>query len=98
MYIPSQTVGLFKLTDGMLIGWMSPNKFLLESNETPLSAGKLTEAETTWISSMMPIGSTVGTLVFGFIANKFGRKIPLIALLVPSIVRHNIQRVSSNCN
>ncbi|KAG4079717.1 hypothetical protein HA402_004422 [Bradysia odoriphaga] len=69
----------------MLIGWMSPNKILLESDETPLTFGKLSEEQTTWISSMMPIGGTTGTIIFGFIVNKFGRKFPLIALIVPSI-------------
>lgn len=64
-------------------GWASPNDLLLQSDESPLPTGKISVEESAWISSMLAISGLFGPVLFGLIANKFGRKAPLMALTVP---------------
>lgn len=59
--------------------------YLLMSDETPLSH-KIDWDEATWIASLLSIGSMFGNIFFGYITNKFGRKIPLIVTAIPTIV------------
>lgn len=69
----------------MAEGWPSPSIFLLESDETPLPSGKITVEEASWIASLLSIGCLFGN-VFGYITNKFGRKVTLIFISIPTIV------------
>lgn len=55
------------------------------SNETPLSH-IITMDEATSIASLLGIGCMFGNIFFGYITNKFGRKIPLIITTIPTIV------------
>lgn len=45
-----------------------------------MPSGPLSVEETTWITSILPIGIFVGSLSYGFIANKIGRKWSFISL------------------
>lgn len=66
-------------------GWTSPSIFLLETDETPLPSGKITVEEASWIASLLSIGCLFGN-VFGYVTNKFGRKVTLIFISIPTIV------------
>ncbi|XP_037040478.1 facilitated trehalose transporter Tret1-like isoform X2 [Bradysia coprophila] len=84
-YLAAVVVGLLKLSDGMLIGWVSPNLILLKSNNTILPA-PLTEDEASWLPTVMPIGALAGILVYGFVTKLYGRKIPQLLLSIPAII------------
>lgn len=81
----------------MINGWPSPSIILLESDETPLPSGKLTRDEISWITSVMEFGAFVGSLIFGVIANKFGRKCALICLSISMIVNTHQIKLNSIC-
>ncbi|KAG4078589.1 hypothetical protein HA402_003236 [Bradysia odoriphaga] len=84
-YLAAIVVGLFKLSDGMLIGWVSPNLILLQSNNTILPE-PLTEDQASWLPTIMPIGALAGILVYGFVTKLFGRKIPQLLVSIPAII------------
>lgn len=72
---------------GVTCGWASPNIALLTSNDSPLPSGKITMEQASWIASLICFGGLIGNIFFGFITAKFGRKIPLIFMSIPTIVR-----------
>lgn len=68
-------------------GWSSPMNILLTSGDTPLPSGKITMEEASWITSLLSVGALICNIVFGYISNNFGRKIPLLVISIPMIVR-----------
>lgn len=62
---------------------------VLLSDESPLPTGKITMDEASYVASLVNAGGAIGTAFFGSITNKFGRKNPLIAITIPTIVRMN---------
>lgn len=70
---------------GITCGWTSPNELVLKSEKTPLPSGPVNQSEFSWIVSLLCIGGAVGNIVFGVVAEKCGRKVPLMCLSVPLI-------------
>lgn len=60
---------------------------LLTSDDTPLPSGVITMDQASWITSLLSIGALFSNIVFGFIANHLGRKILLVLIGIPMIVR-----------
>lgn len=71
---------------GIMCGWSSPAIFLLTSDKSPLSTGKITVDQASWITSLNAAGMMITSIFVGSLANKYGRKWPLILLTIPSIV------------
>lgn len=90
-YLATIIVNLLPLGYGVTCGWSSPNVILLTSNETPLPSGPITMEQASWVASYICVGALFGNMFFGFITNKFGRKIPLIIIAIPTIVRDSLQ-------
>lgn len=67
-------------------GWSSPSNVLLTSDDTPLPSGKITMEEASWVTSLLSVGALICQIVFGYITNNFGRKIPMLIITVPTIV------------
>lgn len=74
---------------GIMNGWPSPAIFLLTSAKSPLATGEITITQASWIASLKPVGMVLGSIFISMIANKFGRKRPLLAVTVPAIVRQS---------
>ncbi|XP_055308413.1 facilitated trehalose transporter Tret1-like [Sitodiplosis mosellana] len=85
-YFAALVVNIFLMCYGVTCGWASPSIILLMSDETPLPSGKITMDEASYVASLICIGGLIGNIVFGFITNKFGRKIPLLFLTLPAII------------
>lgn len=71
----------------MTCGWGSPNIDLLSSKESPLPSGKIDKDEASWIASLLCFGGLIGNLFFGYVAKIWGRRLPLILISIPAIVR-----------
>lgn len=82
----SNIVSLMSICYGIASGWPSPNILLLESNETPLPTGKITMDEASSIVALMCIGGLISNIFFGYIADNFGRKVPLLMIVIPEMV------------
>uniref|UniRef100_A0A1L8DFA2 Putative sugar transporter n=3 Tax=Nyssomyia neivai TaxID=330878 RepID=A0A1L8DFA2_9DIPT len=73
---------------GITIGWASPSIPLLQSENSPLLSGPITEEDGSWINSIMCIGGLVGTLFFGWMGDYFGRKWSLYLVALPSMASY----------
>lgn len=80
-------MNLLTVSYGVTLGWPSAAILLLTSDESPLPSGKITLDEASWIASLLGIGALFGNLFFGFIIGKLGRKLPLMLLAIPTIVK-----------
>lgn len=70
--------------------WTSPifpKLYSNDSNKNPLGR-PITPVEDSWIVSLINIGAMIGTLPFGFLAEKFGRKPALLCIAVPHIIAY----------
>lgn len=68
--------------------WTSPVLPKLSSNDTegnPLGR-PITENEESWIGSLLPLGAAVGSLPFGILADKIGRRYTILFLGLPHLV------------
>lgn len=82
-------MNLLSIGYGVNAGWTSASVILLKSDETPLPTGKITMDEASWITSLLCVGGLAGNVLFGYVTNQFGRKIPLLLLAVPTVVSDN---------
>lgn len=67
-------VNISSIVYGINVGWASPVILLLLSTESPLAGGQVSKADASLFSSMLYIGGMVGTLIFGWLADRIGRK------------------------
>lgn len=67
---------------GAIAGWLSPSLSVLLSDESPLGA-PMTTVETSWVGSLICIGSICGHLSFRYISDRIGRKKCLMFLVLP---------------
>ncbi|XP_058819314.1 facilitated trehalose transporter Tret1-like [Topomyia yanbarensis] len=84
-YLAAICVNIISLSQGTAIGWLSPFLPLLISTESPLSTGPVTDIQATWIASLLCVGAIFGTVLFGWSADKFGRKFSLCIAALPLI-------------
>lgn len=70
----------------MVIGFTGPNLELFKSDDSPLASGKITTEEESWISSLSAFGAIGFTLVYGWLSERFGRKLAILLIGVPQTV------------
>lgn len=68
------------------VGWMATAVLLYDSDDCPLPSGRIQMDDIAWICSIIGIGGLVGTILVGWMADQFGRKNALLAMVVPQIV------------
>ena len=69
------SVIILLFSNGFSTGWNSPSFPVLQSEDSPLPSGPITEEETSWILSSMSPGCLLGSLLFGWIMEQWGRKV-----------------------
>lgn len=67
-------------------GWTSPSMPILLSEKSPLTGGPLTDAEASWIASIISIGCIAGIVAYGWAIEQFGRRWPGIFMGLPVTV------------
>lgn len=77
---------LLCLSYGLATGWTSAAIPLLQSSETPLEGGRISNDEASLIGSILTIGGLAGTLMFGYASNEFGRKKSIFLIAFPQII------------
>ncbi|XP_055918558.1 facilitated trehalose transporter Tret1-like [Eupeodes corollae] len=67
---------------GISLGWITPMIYKLHSASSPL-AFRISIEEASWIGSLSNVGGLAGTIFFGFLIDRVGRKICLYILPLP---------------
>lgn len=62
---------------------MAPNLVRFQTKDSPV--GRISPAEASLMVSSISIGILFGTLFYGFLADRCGRKWPLLGIAVPQI-------------
>lgn len=83
--IATLIVNIMGFSHGNAIGWLAPVLPVLQSDNSPLSSGKITINETSWIGAIVCIGGVIGNFCFGMIVDRVGRKISLCLLSLPHV-------------
>ncbi|GAB0091268.1 hypothetical protein DMENIID0001_060870 [Sergentomyia squamirostris] len=91
-------VNLCALVYGIVVGWPSPTMQILTSTESPLHSGPLTQHEVSLVNSIMTLGGMTGALIFGWVADRFGRKWPIIVGTMPQIISFILIATAKNVN
>nr|XP_967531.2 PREDICTED: facilitated trehalose transporter Tret1 [Tribolium castaneum] len=88
VYFSALSGNLLSFVTGTAIAWSSPT--LPKLNDTDVGnipfGRRIDSDENSWIGSLMPLGAIFGPFLFGFLADKLGRKVTLMSLAVPYIV------------
>lgn len=85
-YYATFCVNLLGLAYGLSTGWTSAAIPLLQSAESPLGCGPISNSEVSLIGSVLTVGGLAGTLMFGYAADEFGRKKSILLTAIPQIV------------
>lgn len=72
-------------------GWTSPTIPILQSQDTPLKSGALSDDQISWIGSLLCVGGLLGTFLFGWICDKYGRKFSVSCMAIPQLVSKNYE-------
>ncbi|KAJ8931868.1 hypothetical protein NQ314_015134 [Rhamnusium bicolor] len=73
---------------GTCLSWTSPILPKLEDPEkTPFDEALSTE-QTSWISALLPLGAVLGPFIFGYLADRIGRKNTLLVCGVPFLISY----------
>ncbi|CAB3246541.1 unnamed protein product [Arctia plantaginis] len=80
---------------GTATGWISPNKALLMSNDSP-SGSPISEEEVSWMASVIFILAPVSVFIYGVATDKFGRKKTLLCVAVPMTLGWAIKLISAH--
>lgn len=73
---------------GIMTGWASAAVVELRSNETLIfESGPISSEQASWIPALKSLTFVLNIPIFGFIANRYGRKWPLNFLAIPLMVR-----------
>lgn len=70
---------------GASIGWISPSISFLQSQETTLDR-TVNADELSWLGGLLPLGALIGTFLFAWLSEKFGRFWILWLTAFPQIV------------
>ncbi|KAJ8931867.1 hypothetical protein NQ314_015133 [Rhamnusium bicolor] len=71
---------------GTTLTWSSPVISKLQDLETTPFEIPATSDEMSWISSLLPLGAVFGPFIFGYLADRIGRKYTLLICGVPFLV------------
>lgn len=76
-------VNIANILYGYASGWTSSSLLILESDESPLVEGAMDQEQRSWVTSLFAISGVAGTIIYYFIADFMGRKLPLWSVAVP---------------
>lgn len=76
-------MNIITLSHGCAIGWISPSIPYLKSSETHLVTGPLTAEDVSWIGALQSVGGVIGTIIFGIITEKLGKRRAFFLLAFP---------------
>lgn len=92
-------VNLASFSAGIAFAWSSPTipqlNGSIDPENNPLGYS-ISPSEESWIASLVPLGSAFGPVIFGYLADKLGRKNALLLAMIPLIVSFLMKAFASN--
>ncbi|XP_026318297.1 facilitated trehalose transporter Tret1-like isoform X2 [Hyposmocoma kahamanoa] len=82
------------LTFGLQFGWISATTKVLQSNDSP--TGPLTDTEISWVASTLSLSAAFGGPLYSVVADKLGRKIAVLAIIIPQTICWVIKILATN--
>lgn len=82
------TVNLMALVYGISSGWIAPNLVRFQSENSPI--GQISADQASLVVSIVYLGGIIGTLLFGYFADRCGRKWTLLAIAVPHMIANGL--------
>ncbi|XP_070507757.1 facilitated trehalose transporter Tret1-like [Chironomus tepperi] len=79
------SVNILATSVGASIGWVSPSISFLQSQETTLDR-TLNSDELSWLGGLLPLGALIGTFLFAWLSEKYGRFWILWLTAFPQII------------
>ncbi|XP_063228368.1 facilitated trehalose transporter Tret1-like [Bacillus rossius redtenbacheri] len=79
----SATLGAFSL--GTVLAWTSPTSSQLAQSDTNHDPRLMTQAQWSWVSSLMNVGATLSVVLVGAAIDRIGRKYTMLALVLPFV-------------
>ncbi|GFG38197.1 hypothetical protein Cfor_03802, partial [Coptotermes formosanus] len=73
-------------SSGSVVGWSSPMLPLLQSDESPISGGPISNDVGSWLGSLMCLGGLLATPMYLLISDHFSRKFTGYLVAVPFVV------------
>ena len=77
---------LIAISQGVMIGWLSPALATLQTSESPLTTGPLSNEDISWIGSINLLGALIGSLNFNYLTDFMGSKRATFSLAIPYII------------
>ncbi|XP_066156159.1 facilitated trehalose transporter Tret1-like [Euwallacea fornicatus] len=77
------TATLITFIAGTSLTWTSPEIGYLNSTDTGVFDESLTRNDSSWINAVLSIGAALGPFIFGYLADRIGRKNTLLSLAIP---------------
>lgn len=88
VYVSAAPASLLMFMAGTSCCWSSPEiPKLLNATSNPFQR-VVTEDEISWISSLLTLGAVTGPFLFGFLADKIGRKASILLIGVPFFISY----------
>ena len=78
------SAGLTVSQGGMALAWSSPILEYLKSNESFIE--NMTDEQSSWVPSLMPLGAMIGSMPAGTLADIFGRKLAIAVTVTPCLI------------
>lgn len=98
-YYAAACVNIASISYGAFCGWPSAGFLTLQSEtDTPFDQGPMTNEQASWVGATLCIGGFVGSLLFSWFAEKFGTKISLLLVAIPSIISWLLIPFATNVN
>nr|AEE61928.1 unknown [Dendroctonus ponderosae] len=80
---------------GTSLTWTSPEIVNLNNTDTGYFNGTLTAEDSSWIGGVVSLGAALGPFIFGYLADRIGRKYTLLAISVPFAISSIITAFSN---
>ncbi|XP_055375650.1 facilitated trehalose transporter Tret1-like [Condylostylus longicornis] len=85
-YYATLCANILSMSYGAFCGWPSSSFLVLQSKDSPLDGGPMTDEQASWVGSLLCVGGFVGNYLFGWLANFYGRKISMMLIVIPTLM------------